>query len=173
MRIFTKSENPPKEEVASGLLEERIEKKAKGNLEVYDVMAGGKYGVDALVAFREDLEPERFSRILKERMLQEDFHPLEVITQLNMGVYQYYHVTYITADYLEAARKIKDWEWMFHLHMSYGKLYILSQKLATIFRSGQDFEQSLTNSRPVLDEMREILAEIIKSMEAAYPRATR
>jgi len=93
----SKIDNPEK------ATKERNQKKLRGEKSVYSelhAIHGGKFGIEGLKAFREDLFPEKFWNIVglyEKRGLS----ALEIVVWMNLFMYQYSFLTKMGADYLK------------------------------------------------------------------------
>lgn len=158
LRAYTKNGETPEKAALEGMLQKRIEKKIAGVPEVYYAPEMGEFGLPGLKSFSDDLEPDAFSGILRGLVRKGDSGPPDILTELNLGIYQYCYLTSITADYLESARRIKEWESMSRLNIMYRRLYVLSTELAEAFKAEPDLNQAMVPAGPILKEMRAVLA---------------
>ncbi len=171
-------EHPKSEQEIESLVKERIIKKLKGNPSVYDKpemwssffgierVLKFEYGLNGLKAFRNDLEPESFKKVLRYRMSGRLKRPADLLSYLNLWIYHYTFLTSITAEHLEANGRLREWEWLFNLHLLYEKLWVSTTKLHSIFKSTEDLDQAINNSKPILKEMRGTIDEMSKHIQS-------
>ncbi|MBU0547292.1 MAG: C39 family peptidase [Candidatus Omnitrophica bacterium] len=152
----------------AAMITQRIIKKIEGDPLVYDKETEHfLYGLKGVTALRYDLEIDKFSEILKNRLKKDGVLPREVIGYLSLGLYQYAYITAVTAGYLDAVGNTVEFEKMSRLHSLYEELYTLNRKLLSIFRPNPDFEEAIIRSGPVLEELRMSLSEL-KSFFEGY-----
>lgn len=155
------------------MIEQRIIKKIEGDPLVYDKETEYfLYGLKGITALRDDLEIDKFSQILRNRLQKEGVLPREVIGYLSLGLYQYAYITAVTASYLDAVGNAVEFERMSRLHALYEKLYALNWKLLSIFRPNSDFEEAVIRSGPVLEELRMALSELKSFFESYLAEST-
>jgi hypothetical protein len=135
---------------------DRIREKLQGKPSAYreDSPARFRYGIRAIQAFQEDLNPPTFLRILDARSKKQGITPLEVLVLMKLAVYQYAFVTSLAAEHLEGRRMIGEWEWLTKLSIMYQNLYISTVKLVSLMREAGDGKLSAERISPVLQEMR-------------------
>lgn len=178
IKAFQHTGNPRKDQPEiQRMVKERIIKKLKGDRSAYDSASMWRayfgtgenpptaYGAEGLHAFKHDLEPKRFKRILTYAEKNRGMQPLDRLTYLNLGIYHRVMLTFITAEYLEANNKIEDWKWLTELHMLYEKLWISTTEICSIFRGAQGIDQAVDKCGPPLASMRKTLAEMIGRIE--------
>ncbi len=165
--VFTPSDTPKKnEDTIEEMVKQRIIKRLKGDPQVYDqINSNYLYGLKAIKALRNDLEPGEFFKILKAKMRTQRMQPQEAINFLQLCLYQFSYYTSITAEYLEAEGKTEEWIRVSNLHMLYEKIYVLNGRLLTIFKSCSDFEQAFAKSKPILGEMGKAFDELISFIQ--------
>ena len=171
LRVFTRGNVPAKDQsLIEKMVQQRILKKLKGDAAVYDkTKENCLYGLKGLEEFKNDLLPGEFARILEERMQKAKINPSEVLSYLNMGLYQHSYIISIAAEYLESESKEQEWRWLSRLHILYEKLYILNARLISIFKDNYDLVGDLNKSEPTLLEMRNVLDELI-NLVRYYPK---
>ena len=139
----------------------RIAKKIAGDPEVYDkIDKPCIYGLKGIEALRNDLEPDKFSGILKAKAQKEKMEPKETVAYFNMAFYQYAYDTRITSSYLETAGDVEGYAKAAALHIIYEKLCVLNNRLLAVFKAEPDFDKAMERSGPVLEEMRKTLSEL-------------
>jgi hypothetical protein len=149
----------------------RIIRKIQGDPDAYigERHPRYKFGIKAFEAFKEDLNPSTFSRILEGRTERQDISPLEILVLMKLSLYQQMFVTSLAAEYLEEVRRVSDWEWMSHLNVQYHQLYISTMKLVSAATSTEDKKQWSNGFKPVLQEMQRNLDATINHMKK-YPK---
>lgn len=164
------------------LVRERVTKKLKGDPSVFDTaemwrayyrnekFPGFQHGMKALKAFKNDLEPAEFKKILKGHM-ERQRKPLVVISWVDITVNHFSSLTAVSAEYLEEIGRMKEWEWLYQYRMLYEKLRVSTAKLRSIFRANENLDQAVETSTPILKEMRQAIDEMINHIEL-YPRTT-
>jgi len=174
---FKRNGGPRKDEKEiENLVRERIIKKLKGDPSVYDTVEmwrayyrnekfpGFQHGVKALKAFRNDLEPAEFKKILKGYEGRQQ-KPLVTISWMDINVNHMSSLTAVSAEYLEESGRMKEWAWLFKSRMLYEKLRVSTAKLRSVFKSTEDLYQAVEMSAPILKEMRQTIDEMIDHVE--------
>lgn len=59
------------------------------------------HGIKGLEAFKTDLHPERFKRILAAKLQKRNMKPVEVVSWIDLNMYHNFWVAMISAEYLE------------------------------------------------------------------------
>lgn len=181
---FKRTTTPPKSErEIERLLKERIVRNIKGDSAVYNKpemwrsfyrvkkVRRFEHGLKGLKAFKTDLDPGRFKKILRAKMEKSKIKPVEAISWIDLNVYHYSFIASISAEYLEEEGRIKEWEWMFDLHLLYEKLWVSTTKLRSIFKSTAELDQAVVKSKSILKEMGQTIDEMIKHFKL-YLRET-
>jgi hypothetical protein len=172
---FKPADKPAKtEEEMQRLLHERIIKKIEGDPSVYNAMDMWRsffglekltrnflHGIRGLEAFRRDLQPERFKRILALKLQRRKMQPASVVSWIDLNVYHRAWVTLIGAEYLEEAGQMEEWQWLFRLHMLYEQMWVSTSKLRSIFKVTNDVDAAMPRVRPVLMNMQRTIDEMI------------
>lgn len=179
IKVFKKTGKPRKaEHEIQELVSQRIIKKLKGDATAYDTpdmwrsffdirkTPKVKHGLEGLKAFKDDLKPHRFKKILEFVNRKRGQRPVGRLTYLNLFIYHRSMLTSIAAEYLEANNRIEEWKWLLELHMLYEKLWTSTTEICSIFRSSQGLGQAVDSSRPTLQEMRETISEMIGHMQS-------
>ena len=168
---YVPTEKPRKndQEMEKGV-SHRILKKIQGDPDAYFSERNQRYqyGINALKAFKEDLNVSRFFQILDKRAKRQDLSCLEILVWVKLGLYQMKFITSLAAEYLEEERRIPEWEWLTHLNIQYSKLYISSVKLVDLARVADQNKKSAERFTPVLQEMQTTLEATIDHMKK-YP----
>lgn len=164
---FTRTTIPAKSEgEIERLLQGRIARKIEGDPAVYDgpemwrsfygiaKIARFEHGLRGLKALKNDLYSERFKKILNFKMKKSNRRPVEVVSWIDLNVYHYSFITSNSAEYLEKEGRIKEWEWLFNLHLLYEKLWVSTTKIRSVFKNIGDLDQAVTKSKPMLKDMR-------------------
>ncbi|MEW6115247.1 MAG: hypothetical protein AB1664_24165 [Thermodesulfobacteriota bacterium] len=165
---YLKTSSPLRDEATiEKLVLQRARKKVAGDPAVYhqDRPERHLFGLSALRAFRDDLEPQTFFRILDEREKQQNISPLEVLVLIKLALYQQVFMTSLASEYLEQQRMIDEWEWLSALNLLYRKLYISHLKLVQVVRENDNKKAWRKRAEPVLGEMRRTLDEMIAHFE--------
>jgi hypothetical protein len=156
---------------AEKLVRERIIRKLKGDSSVFDTVEtwrahyrfekfrGFQFGGKALKAFRDDLDPGEFKKILKAHA-ERQRKPSVVISWIDINVNHFSSLTAVSAEYLEEAGKMKEWEWLYQYRMLYEKLRVSTAKLRSIFRSTENLDKAVEGSSPLLKDMRKTIDEM-------------
>ncbi|MBM4327020.1 MAG: hypothetical protein FJ118_07635 [Deltaproteobacteria bacterium] len=149
------------------LVSERARKKVAGDPGAYhrDRPERHLFGLPALRAFRDDLEPRTFFSILNERVRRQNISPLEVLALLKLVLYQQAFMTSLASEYLEQERMIDELEWLGTLSLLYRKLYLSHLKLFQVVRENEHKDTWLKKGEPALREMRRTVDEIVVHFE--------
>ena len=175
---FKKSDTPRKDDrEIDRLVKDRVIKKIQGNPSVYDKLEtwrlfytydrfpGFLYSNKALAAFKDDLYPGKFARILKFHQQSRNVNPADIISWLDLWVYHYSYVASVSAEYLEENGRLKEWEWLFNHHILYEKLWASTTLLRSVFKNDKNVNQAVEKSKPILKKMRLTIDEMIKHFE--------
>jgi hypothetical protein len=177
--ITFKSSNEPRksDEEIDRLVKNRIIKKLRGDPSVYDSLEswrsiynndrfpGFLYSREALVAFKNDLYPAKFERILKFRHENSNIEPADIISWLDLWIYHQSNIAFVTAEYLEESGKLKEWEWLFNYHILYEKLRSSTRMLRSVFKNNGNIDQAIEKCKPILEKMRLKVNEMISHIE--------
>lgn len=179
IKVFKKTGGPHKsEQEIQKLVQKRIIRKLKGDPSVYDSPETWRsyfgikntpridYGLEGLKSFRDDLEPDNFTKLLKRISKARGRRPVDHLTYLNLFLYHRSMLTAIASEFLETNNKIEEWAWLFELHMLYEKLWLSTTKLCSIFRSSQGLGQAVDSSNPILEEMRGTIDQMIGHIQS-------
>lgn len=162
------------------LVRDRIMKKLRGDPSVFDTVEmwrahylnekfpGFQHGLKALKAFKNDLEPAEFKKILKGHT-ERQRKPLIVISWIDITVNHFSSLNAVSAEYLEEMGRMKEWEWLFKYRILYEKLRVSTAQLRSIFRSVENIDHGVEMSKPILKEMRQTVDEMISQVEL-YPK---
>jgi hypothetical protein len=147
---------------------ERNQKRLRGDASVYSksyVGQGFVFGLAGLRAFKEDLSPENFRRIMEEKELW-GITAIERTTWMSLFMYQYSFLSNLGANYLKAIGKTnQEQKLLKKLHTLYDRLRGSSEKLNSVFRRSKSMTKAIVKCEPILEEMRKTTAEIIQSIE--------
>jgi len=170
---FKRGRGPAKTEAEiETLLKERIRKKIAGDPSAYDSPAMWQefyrlakarefaHGLKAIRAFREDLQPKLFGRILAAKRDRTKIQPAGTVSWLDLGVYHQAYMALVSAEYLEEEGRLKDWEWIQQLAIHYFQLWLATSKLRALFKAEPDLDRALAQSGGILQEMDRGLARI-------------
>ena len=172
---FRPSSVPAKsEKEMQNLLRERILKKIKGDPSVYNSMEMWRtffgierlnrnftHGIRGLEAFKRDLNPERFKKILALKQQRRSMKPSSVVSWIDLIMYHKAWVSLIGAEYLEETGQIEKWQWLFRLHILYEQMWISTSKLRSIFKASNDVDNVMPNAKPVLMDLQKSIDEMI------------
>lgn len=155
-------------------VKDRIIKKINGDPVVYDFLEiwqeffdnpqfkGFEYGIKGLEAFKRDLEPDTFKELLRKSKKSKGIEPLDIVSYINLNIYHYSFITSISAEYLEEKRRIKEWEWLFNLHLFYEILWVSTTHIRDIFKNNNNLDEAVKKSEPYLLEMKITIDDMIK-----------
>ena len=174
--VFNRSGSSPKNErEIQTLLKKRIQQKILGDDSVYDSVEMWReffcmprlnknfvHGIKGLEAFKTDLQPERFKRILAAKLEKRKMKPVEVVSWIDLNMYHNAWVAMISADYLEEIGQIDEWLWLLRLHIFYEQLWMSSAKLRSVFKTIDNVGQAMALISPVLKNMRNTIDAIIE-----------
>ena len=160
-------------------VQRRIQQRLMGNPEVYDgpetwqeffgsEWSGDiRYGQEGLEFLKGDLDHSCIGEKLGQLESAIGMHPLDTISYLDLGVYHYSYITSISSEYLEELGRIKEWEWLFKLHLLYEHLWIATSNIRSIFKRYYQQEKveplsnAVNDSRDYLDNMQRIIDKMI------------
>jgi len=176
---FKPSDRPAKSDAERRrLLKKRIVKKIKGDSSVYNSVEmwraffGMKrldknfiHGIHGLKAFKKDLQPERFRKILALKLQKRRMQPASVVSWIDLAMYHKAWVALIGAEYLEETGQIDEWQWLFRLHILYEKMWMATSKLRSIFKKTNNVESAMPMVRPLLIDMQKTVDEIINHFQ--------
>jgi len=160
------------------LVKKRIVEKIKGDPSAYNSVemwqeffgreriGNFKRGLSGLEAFKRDLQPERFEKILAFKLKRHKMQPSSVVSWIDLVVYHKAWIALIGAEYLEKSGQIDNWQRLFRLHMLYEKLGMSTAKLRSIFKADNDLDSAMPPAGPVLKEMQKTIDEMIAHLKA-------
>jgi len=176
---FKKGEGPRKSDPEmESLVKERIIKKLKGDPSVYDTLEmwrahfrnekfpGYQHGLKAWQAFKKDLEPQEFKKIVQRFGEGKQRKPVMLISWMDIHVNHFTSLTAVSAEYLEEKGMMKEWEWLFKYRMLYEKMRVSTIQIRSIFKSTEDIDKAVEASAPHLKEMAKTVDEAIKHIES-------
>ena len=156
------------------LLRKRITQKIEGDPSAYNTIQMWEeffnlknlkrnfaHGIPALEAFKKDLEPERFRKILTIKLERRKMQPSSVVSWIDLLMYHKSWVALIGAEYPERTGQIDEWERLFRLHMLYEQMCLSTAKLRSIFKKAHDIDSAMPSAKPVLRDMQETTDEIM------------
>jgi hypothetical protein len=164
------------EEQIEALIRKRLRARVAGDDSVYDTKEmwaeffhrparrGFAHGVNAIRAFRADLDPNMFGRLLAARQKRTTIRPVDLISWLDLNIYHQAWMTMVSAEYLEKEGRLNEWAWSYKLALLFHELNIASTKLRAIFKAEPHLDMALTKSRAVLREIDQALARIEQHM---------
>lgn len=161
------------------LLRERIAKKIKGDPSVYNSLEMWQaffgitnakrnfvHGIPALEAFRKDLRPERFVKILAAKFKKRKMKPSSVVSWLDLIMYHKAWVALIASEYLEETGQIEEWLRLFRLHMLYEQMWMSTTELRSIFKKTNNIGQAMPRVEPLLTDMQNTIDQIIHHLRS-------
>jgi hypothetical protein len=119
------------------------------------------HGIRGLEAFKRDLNPERFKKILALKQQRRSMKPSSVVSWIDLIMYHKAWVSLIGAEYLEETGQIEKWQWLFRLHILYEQMWISTSKLRSIFKASNDVDNVMPNAKPVLMDLQKSIDEMI------------
>lgn len=174
---FKRGANPAmSKERIEGLTRKRLRARVAGDDSVYDTKEmwakffnrpakrGFTHGVKAIRAFRADLAPNMFGRLLAAKQKRTKIRPIDVVSWLNLNIYHQAWMTMVSAEYLEKEGRLNEWEWSYKLALLFHELNIASTKLRAIFKAEPHLDKALAKSKAVLGQMDQALARIEEHM---------
>jgi hypothetical protein len=91
-------------------------------------------GTPGLEAWIADLEDGVFDERLRHRLQEHGIWPLDTVSYMDLAVYNFSHLTAVSAEYLEQEGRINEWEWLFSLHILYERLWVATSHIRAIFK---------------------------------------
>lgn len=104
---------------------------------------GYQHGLKAWQAFKKDLEPQEFKKIVQRFGEGKQRKPAMLISWMDINVNHFASLTAVSAEYLEEKGMMKKWEWLFKYRMLYEKMRVSTIKLRSIFKSTEDVNQAV------------------------------
>lgn len=147
---------------------ERNKKKLRGDPRVYPesyVGWGFVFGLAGLRAFKEDLFPKNFRRIIKE-MERRGITAYETTTWMGLCMYQYSFLSNFGAKYLKMIGKTdQEQRLLKKRHALYDRLHSSSLQLNSVFMASGNIAEKIVECEPTLEKMRKAIDEMIQSIE--------